>query len=351
MASERFDVAQLREFAEAVLRAVGSPEAEAELVAYSLVEADARGLESHGLLRLPLYVATIDAGGIVPGAEMRWVHEQGAGGTLDAAFGFGHTAMKLATDRAADLAGVHGCSVIGVRRSTHFGMGAPWVERLAERELIGITLSNSGPFMAPYGSAERLLGTNPVSVSVPVPDRPPLILDMATSAGAYGRIVAAASRGEEIPEGWAVDEEGRPVTDARAALDGALQPFGAHKGSGLAIVVELLAAALPGALLSHQITDMWIDRASRMGTGHLAIAIDPVSVSGPGEFASRVTEFVTRMAAAKPAVGHATVRLPGDVERDRSLAAQRDGVQLSERTVQDLIDTGRRLGVEGLVMA
>jgi LDH2 family malate/lactate/ureidoglycolate dehydrogenase len=342
-----FDAGKLRDFARAILEAVGCPEAEAARVADCLVEADARGLDSHGLLRLPLYVTAIEAGGIVPGAEMTWVHEQGATGTLDAAFGFGHTAIHEAIGRASGLARTYGCAAVGVRRSTHFGMAAPWVERLAEQGFAALLMSNTGPSMAPYGSVEPLLGTNPICVGIPVDGHPPLVLDMATSAGAYGKVVSAAGRGEPIPDDWALDAAGRPTTDAKAALAGVLRPFGAHKGSGLAIIVELLAAALPGALLSHEITDIWVDPGSRMGTGHLVIAIHPPSVAGVGVFESRVTDFVTRIAAAAPANGHAAVQLPGEVERNRSIAAHRDGVRLANSTAHAVYAVARRLGVTG----
>jgi L-2-hydroxycarboxylate dehydrogenase (NAD+) len=335
----------LRSFAASVLAKVGCSPAESERVATSLVEADARGLDSHGLLRLPLYVRAVEVGGIVPDAAMSWVHERGAAATLDAAFGFGHTAIEAAMTRAGDLARVHGSAVVGVRRSTHFGMAAPWVERLAIQGIVALVVSNSGPSMAPYGSAEPLLGTNPLCVGIPVDGHPPVVLDMATSAGAYGKVVSAAARGESIPNEWALDDAGRPTTDARSALGGVLRPFGAHKGSGLAIVIELLAAALPGARLSHEITDIWSDPSSRMGTGHLVLAIDPRSLAAPGTFESRVTDFVSRMSVATPANGHAAVQLPGDLERSRSIAAHRDGVPLAPGTVHELQDVAERVGV------
>lgn len=331
-----FDYADLTAFTTAVLRAVGCSDTEARRVAECLVEADARGLPSHGLLRLPLYVSSVEAGGIVPDAPMTWAHERGATATLDAGFGFGHTAIALATDRAGDLAEQHGCAVVGVRRSTHFGMAAPWVERLAARGIVTFVLSNTGPSMAPYGSAEPLLGTNPISIGFPVDGKPPVVLDMATSAGAFGRIVSAAKNGGEIPEGWALDAAGAATTDPEAALKGVLLPFGEHKGSGLAIAIELLAAALPGALLSHQITDIWVDPGSRMGTGHLVIAIHPGSLTGTDTYTERATELVDRVSSSALAAGHPAVRLPGDVERHQSDAAHEGGVALAESTTADL---------------
>ncbi|SDU12755.1 Ldh family oxidoreductase [Jiangella alkaliphila] len=328
--------ADLTAFTTAVLRAAGCSATEAARVASCLVEADARGLPSHGLLRLPLYVSSVDAGGIVPDAPMTWAHEHGATATLDAGFGFGHTAIELAIERAGELAGRYGCAVVGVRRSTHFGMAAPWVERLAARGIVTFVLSNTGPSMAPYGSAEPLLGTNPISIGFPVDGRPPVVLDMATSAGAFGRIVAAAKNGDDIPAGWALDAAGAPTTDPEAALKGVLLPFGEHKGSGLAIAIELLAAALPGALLSHQITDIWVDPGSRMGTGHLVIAIQPGSLTGTGVYTERAVELTDRVASSTLAAGHPAVRLPGDVERHQSEAAHAGGVALAESTTEDL---------------
>lgn len=343
----RFDAAALRRVASDILGIVGCSEVEAARVADCLVEADARGLESHGLLRLPLYVAAVEAGGIVPDAPMAWVLERGATATLDAAFGFGHTAIERASDRAGQLARSNGCAVVGVRRSTHFGMAAPWVERLAERQVIALVLSNTGPSMAPYGACEPLLGTNPIAVGIPIAGRPPVVLDMSTSAGAYGRVVAAAARGTAIPQDWALAADGRPTRDAREALDGVLLPFGAHKGSGLAIVVELLAAAVPGALLSYQITDIWTDPSSRMGTGHLVIAIDPEAVAGPEVFETMATDLADRISSARPAAQHAEVHLPGDVERERSRRSHLRGVALASGTVKGVQILADRFGVTG----
>lgn len=344
----RFSIEHLQSFSTAVLLDVGSPPDEAQRVAECLVAADARGLPSHGLMRLPLYVAAVEAGGIVAGAPMSWVHEFGATATLDAAFGFGHTAVALATDRAATLATAHGCGIVGVRRSTHFGMGAPWIERLANRGLVGVLVSNTGPSMAPFGTSEPLLGTNPIAIGAPVEGRPPVVLDMATSAGAYGSIVSAAANEQTIPDGWALDHDGLPTTDPRAALDGVLRPFGGHKGSGLAIAIEILAAALPGAALSHQITDMWVDPSSKMGTGHLMIAIAPAALAGLNHLPSRLQEFADRLHDASPAAGGSAPLLPGELEQRSAEEARINGVRLDVPTIEALEKLAQARDLEGL---
>lgn len=342
---ERFAFDDLTTFAAEVLVAAGCPHDEAERVATCLVEADARRLASHGLLRLPLYVAAVDAGGIVAGAPMSWVRELGATAVLDAAYGFGHTAVDLAADRALVLAAQHGCAVVGVHRSTHFGMGAPWVERLADHGLVGILVSNTGPSVAPYGTSEPLLGTNPIAVGAPVAGESPLILDMATSAGAYGSIVSAAASDHPIPDDWALGPDGVSTTDPRAALEGVLRPFGGHKGSGLAMAIEILAAVLPGATPSHQITDMWVDPGSNMGTGHLLVGISPEALGDLGSFEARVRELGDRVHDARPSKGRGPALLPGELERRHAAQARHDGVALAVPTIDALGQLANDLGV------
>lgn len=286
MTGASFEISELQRFAADALRSVGCSDEEAALVAGTLADADLRGLHSHGLLRLSVYVASVRAGGIVADAPMTWVEEGGATALLDAGYGFGQRAMSLGVQRAADLATEYGCSQVGIRRSSHFGTGEQWVRQLTDRGLVGIVGSSTGPSVAPFASAEPLLGTNPISIGL-LSSGDSLVLDPATSEAAYRKVVAAEGAGEPIPETWAVDTDGRSTTDASAALAGALRPFGGHTGSGLAVIAEALAVTMTGARFSRDISDMWADPFSQMGTGHLIIALRPArgrgGYAGPGE--------------------------------------------------------------------
>jgi LDH2 family malate/lactate/ureidoglycolate dehydrogenase len=205
-------------------------------------------------------------------------------------------------------------------------------------------VSTTGASVAPFGGAEKLLGTNPLTISFPTGSDEPVVLDMATSSGAYGRIVAASKERQPIPEGWAVDARGAPTTDAGAALAGALLPFGGHKGSGLAILLELLAGPLTGGTMAAETTDMWVDPATPMGTGHLLWVVDPVGMLGHATAVGRAAGFQRRVRATTPAPGVAEVLSPGDVER-RHATAQAEHLAVPGPVLDELAELAGRLGL------
>jgi L-2-hydroxycarboxylate dehydrogenase (NAD+) len=327
-----------------VLHAVGVPSADADLVAASLVDADRRGTHSHGVLRLPLYVQAVRSGGIAPAPEMRWVREHGATAVLDAANGFGQVATARAVEKARHLAAAHATAVVAVHGSSHYGTGAHWTNQLARDGLVAMLVSTTGASVTPFGGAEKLLGTNPLTISFPTGTAEPVVLDMASSAGAYGRIVAASKEGRAIPHGWAVDAAGAPTTDADAALAGALLPFGGHKGSGLAILLELLAGPLAGGRMAAETTDMWVDPSVPMGTGHLLWVVDPVGLHGDDTAIGRAARFQRRLREATPAQGVREVLSPGDVEQ-RHAAAHVEYVPVPGSVLDDLAALTDSLGL------
>lgn len=305
---------ELRALAAESLAAVGAPAEEAEFVAATLVSADARGIHSHGLLRLPLYVESVEAGGIVPGAAMRWVREEGATAVLDGGSGFGQVIMREAIAKAGELARRYGTATVAVNHSTHYGVAAYWTDQLARDGLVAILVGTTGQSVAPHGSAERFIGTNPLSISFPTGGRP-ITADMATSAGAYGKLVEAAGAGRDIPAGWAVDSEGVPTTDASAAVSGALIPFGGHKGSAVAVLIELLAGAGGAGNFAHESVDIWNDRSSKIGAGALLIAIDLEVLHGDRTAQDRAAAFRDDLTGLRAAKGTDRVLAPGDPEQ------------------------------------
>ena len=332
----------LAALASAVLVAVGASEWEAEIVAESLVDADERGVHSHGLMRLSRYAEAVSAGGIVPRAEMVWEQPRDAVALLDAERGFGQVAMHHATDRAAELASsTLGVGIAGVTRSTHYGAGATWGARLTASGCVGIIASTTGACAAPFGAAERLLGANPVTIAFPG-DPDPIILDMATSATAYGAVLGAHREGRTIPEDWALDGDGRPTTDPRSALKGALRTFGGHKGSGLAVMVELLAGALIGGSFSHEIADIQVAPDAVMEAGHLVIAVD-ASFAGT-EFAVRAASLAERVRDARPCDGAMSVEMPGDRELQHKQESQDRGIDLPRSIEEDLENLAEKYG-------
>ncbi|MBR8741808.1 Ldh family oxidoreductase [Nocardiopsis sp. MG754419] len=325
----------MRDLATTSLASTGVPEPDARLTADSLVQADQRGIGSHGLLRLPLYVSALRAGGINPRPTLTWVRRHGAVAVLDADAALGQIALDRALEHVVAQARHHGVAAVAVQNSTHYGAGAYWTDRLADHGLIGIVTSTTGPAVAPHGGATPLLGTNPLTIAVPTADDAPLTADMATSAGAYGKVVAAANEGRPLPEGWAVDARGRPTTDAEEALSGALLPFGGAKGSGLSVLLEALAASLTTAAFAHRTEDIWADRGARMNTGHLLLALDTDAFTGRAHTERKVSDLRDRVRACGATGTH--VHAPGDPERRAAATAAREGVPLSPATV-DLLD-------------
>lgn len=334
--------AELRRFASDALHSAGCSRGEADTVADALVEADLRGLHSHGVLRLVVYLDSVRSGGIVADAPMRWLEEHDASARLDAASGFGQTAMAMAVDRATELADKRGVGAVSVFHSTHYGIGARWVERITSAGMVGIVMSNTGPVVAPFGSREPVLGTNPLTVGIPTSGAP-IVLDMATSEAAYGRIVTAKVAGERIPDSWAVAPDGQRTTDPEAALEGALVPFGGHKGSGIALVIEGLVGALTGANFSHEITDIWVDPSSQMGTGHFVLALRPLIPTAQAQ--ARTDELASTIRGSSPAAGHERVLLPGQLEQERASSARDQGIRLPAGLAEQLGEIADEAGI------
>ncbi|MGC0249363.1 Ldh family oxidoreductase [Pseudactinotalea sp. Z1748] len=305
----------LRVAVRSVLEVVRVPRYDAALVARALVAADQRGIFSHGLIRLPLYVTALESGGMNPTPNLRWRRTEGATAVLDADHAIGHVGMQAAIDRAIHLARRYGTATVAVERSTHYGAGNYWSDQLTDVGLIGILTSSTGPVVAPHGGRETILGTNPLTISVPSSGSHSLTADMATSAGAYGKVLAAREAGQTIPEGWAVGPDGTPTTDPATAIEGALIPFGGPKGSGLSVLLEALASSLSGANFAFETVDIWVNPAHRMNTGHLVIAIDPAFFDGLAHTRDRVATLQERVRTAGPS---GDVQAPGDPEIARS---------------------------------
>lgn len=308
----KYRSAELVDFALRALQAVGVPDTDARLTATSLVQADQRGISSHGLLRLPLYVAAIEQGGINAHPNMRWLTDTGSAALLDADGALGQVAMNRAVQYVLDKTAERGVSVVSVQGSSHYGAGAFWSDQLTAHGYLAIVTSTTGPTVAPFGGTEKVFGTNPLTIAVPSADKHPLTADMATSTGAYGKVIAAKNEGTTLPEGWAVDAEGNPTTDPAQAMAGALIPFGGHKGSAVSALLEAMSASLGAGTYAHETEDIWSNPGSRMNTGHLLIAIDTNAFTGRAHTEERVAKLQTRI--RRSGAQKATVHAPGDLE-------------------------------------
>lgn len=304
---------------------------DAGLVAEHLVRADARGLHSHGLLRVSFYLPKLDAGTMSPVTSLSAVGGVPALPLLSANNGVGQVAAAQAMERASAAARERGVGAVLVRHSNHFGVAQLFTLQAAEAGLIGIVLTNSSPAMAPTGGAEKLLGTNPWSVAAPRAGGDPVVIDMANTVVARGKILSARQEKRSIPEGWALDAEGLPTTDPNAALAGIVLPMAGHKGYALALAIELLTGLLSGG--------GWLDDVRYPGqpdevgnVSHLFAAIDPEQVGGPG-YARHVADAAARVKRVRHAPGTEEVLLPGELEARAERDARRLGVPLAREVI------------------
>nr|MDT0659757.1 Ldh family oxidoreductase [Micromonospora sp. DSM 115978] len=331
---------QLVTFGTAVLRAVGVPEDDARLVADSLVTADRWGHPSHGLLRLGWYVARLRSGAMTAVTAPNTLLDGGALSVLDGRDGVGQVVTDHACRDAVARAQEHGVGVVAVRNSNHFGTAAYWTRRMAAAGCVGILTTNGSPAMAPWGGAAKTVGANPWSIAAPGGSHGPVVLDIANTRVARGKIYAALQRGESIPADWATDAEGAPTTDPATAVDGILLPMAGHKGYGVAFMMDLLSGVLTGSSYATGVTGPYVpDRHS--GCGHLVLAIRVDALIDTAEYSRRVDDLIAITKAVPLAPGTGEVYYPGEIE-DRAAVAD---LALPARTIADLRALGASCGV------
>lgn len=326
----RRPAAELRDLAESVLKAVGCAGEVAHAVAEALVAADLDGIPSHGLARLPAYADQVRAGKVNGWAQPEVSLPSPAAVRVDAGNGFAFPAISYGIAAGQEVAEQMGVALIGITRSHHCGVAGHHVERLAERGLVALMFANAPAAMAPWGGKRPVFGTDPIAFACPRRNDAPLVVDLSLSVTARGRIVLAARRGEPIPEGWALDVEGRPTTDAAAALAGSVLPMAGAKGSGLALMVEILAAALTGGKFGFEASSFLDAEGPPPGVGQLFVAIDP-AVFGGGDFLGRVEALLQTVLAEDG------VRLPGDRRLTERARRGMDGIDLPADLFDELL--------------
>jgi (2R)-3-sulfolactate dehydrogenase (NADP+) len=312
------------------LRDAGALPATAASTACALVYADLRGLSSHGVSRLPMYCAQLRNGRVDPAAQPVVVADRGAAVLIDGADGLAYPACDLAVSTLIERARQFGSAVAGVKRSHHFGVGAAHLAALGAAGMVALAFSNSPAAMPAWGGRRALFGTNPIAAVFPRRIGEPLVIDLALSQIARGKIALAAREGKPIPEGWATTREGLPTTDARAALDGMMLPFGGAKGAMLALIVELLAAALTGANFGYEAGSFLTEEGERSRIGHLFWAIDPGALAGEDTYVSRIEALIEMMLEDED------VRLPGYRRESLARTARNEGVEIPDALIAQL---------------
>jgi LDH2 family malate/lactate/ureidoglycolate dehydrogenase len=344
MSATRVAAYALTAFVAEVLMRLGVPAAGARTTAQALVAADLDGVPSHGVMLVPMYVDRLVAGSVATAGAASVVRDDGASLVLDAGNALGQITSRQAVDLLTERTRAHGLASVAVRNAFHFGAAGFWAHALADAGLIGVAMCNTRPLMPAPGGAERVVGNNPLAIALPSAGGEPLVLDMALSATAMGRIRLAESAGEAIPAGWAVDGEGRPTTDPATAIKGMLLPAAGPKGFGLALMIDLVCGGLSGGAIGGEVKPLYGDPAVPYGCAHLFLAIAPAKFGVEGEFAGRVAALAQSVRTSKPAPGVERVQAPGDPERARR-AANAGTCPLPADVLEKLVAVGSRLGV------
>ena len=333
----------LERWTRALLEAAGLEPVAAATVAETLIDTSLRGVDSHGVARLPVYVERLRSGVLNPRPQPSVVRRDGAIAVVDGDQGPGQVAAVFATDLSMEMAREHGVGVVAVRRSAHFGAAAFYARRAAEAGLVAMAMTNTEPFVIPFGGAEPALGTNPIALAAPTPDGI-FDVDMATSQVAINRIFNARDEGRPIPLGWGVDERGEPTTDA-AAVRSAV-PLGGYKGYGLAVMVEILCGVLAGAGVRDGVGELYGEGGGeRQNTGHFHLALDPERTVGRDRFAAVLGGMLEELRASPVAPGFDEVLAPGDPEARARTERERSGVPIEPALWARLGELSAELGV------
>ena len=327
--------------------AVGLPDEDAGTLAGLMVEADLRGSDTHGVIRLPLYIRRIRAGGINAKPDIRLIGERPSTALIDGDNGMGHLVMKRAAEIAIGKAKANGIGWVGARMSNHAGPAALYVTMPLRHDMIGLYFAvGSSNHLPPWGGSENLLGTNPMAVAVPAQDEPPVVLDMSPTVTAFGKVRLKAQRGEPMPVGWMIDKQGHPLTDPKRAEEGHLLPIGDYKGSGLSLIIGLLAGALNRAAIGRDVVDFVKEAGAPTNTGQAIAAISIDAFMPPDLFKRSVDRLIRDIRSSPRLPGVERIWLPGEQSHAKLLDRRKNGVPMPKPLRDSLDAMARELNVE-----
>jgi L-2-hydroxycarboxylate dehydrogenase (NAD+) len=345
----RVELARLRYFIASAFEVVGMPAADARTVASLMAEADLQGSDGHGVIRLPQYLKRIRSGGVNLQPQITVAREKAAMALLHGDNGMGHLVMKRAAEIAIEKARNAGVAWVGTQWSNHAGPASLYARMMLPHDMIGLYFAvGNANHLPPWGGLEMLLSTNPIAAAIPAGEEPPIVLDMATTVAAYGKVKAKAARGEMMPEGWMIDREGRPLTDPRRANEGFLLPIGGYKGYGLALVVGLIAGSLNGAAMGRDVIDFNADAGTATNTGQAIVAIDPGAFGEIADFKRAVDRLVRDLHASERMPGVERIFMPGEQSHAKIQAQRRDGIALPSSLVSTLDRLAEQLEIAPL---
>ena len=346
--SQRISFDDLKLFCKQVYVRVGVPEDEAEIVAGLLARSDLRGVETHGVMRLPIYIQRLQKGYVRAVCKITTVKEKGSTAFFEAHGSLGHVVAHKAMEIAIQKATEHGIGWVSVKDSGHFGAVGLFPMRALEKDFIGYVVTNSAPIMAPYGGRERILGNNPLSFAFPTVQYPPIVLDMSISVVSAGKLILCRKKGEKIPLGWAYDKNGLPTEDPYEGYEGGgfLAAIGEYKGYGMILVHEMLTSILTGGKWTQHIKSLYEeDKTGIQGTCHSFMAIDPECFTGREEFKKEMDRYIKSIKESAKAQNVTEILMPGEPEYRTESERLKQGIPLESTTLQELVTLGKSLGI------
>lgn len=355
-----FSESTLRTFTQNIFLAIGCSQQHAELAADVLIRSDMRGIDSHGVARLSGYVRLWEKKRINATPDIQIVHETPTTATVDGDAGLGLVVAPFAMKIAIEKAEKYGSGWVSVRNSNHFGISGYHALMAVERDMIGFAMTNASPLVAPTFSNERMLGTNPMCYAFPAGNYPPVVVDMATSAAANGKLEIAQRAGKPVPEGWIQDQDGNFTTDPHALKKGgSLLPLGSdrehgsHKGFGLSATVDILSAVLSGANYGPWVPPFvsFLDPPTDLvgkGIGHFLGAMRVDGFRPVDDFKTHMDNWISRFKSAKTVSGEPSVIIPGEPELEAEKERSQSGIPLVDAVVNDLNELADRFGLERL---
>jgi LDH2 family malate/lactate/ureidoglycolate dehydrogenase len=343
---KRFSAGAILDFIQRVLVAVEMPSEDAHIVAKLMTEADVNGSDGHGVFRLPGYIQRIKEGGLNLKPNIKIEKEKSGMALVNGDNAQGHLVMRYCAELAINKAKNSGVAWVGAYASNHAGPAALYAKMPLAENMIGLYVAiGNANHLPPWGGIEMLLSTNPIAIAVPGMTEPPIVLDMATTVAAYGKVKTAAQRGEEMPEGWMIDKHGQPLTDPNKSDDGFLMPIGGPKGYGLALMFGLLAGTLNGAAFGKDVVDFNSDFKTSTNTGQFIVAIDIASFSDVKTFKQNVDAVYRTMKASPTLPGYDEVLLPGEQSHKKRQDREQNGVPIHSSLLNALNQTANKLGV------
>ena len=328
-----------------ILVTKGLTNADARLVGKCIVDADLRGVETHGLIRLPGYVDRLERGLMNPKPKIKITGQTSVCASLDGDNGFGFLAASRGMQEAITMASEHGIGVVSAFNSNHFGMAASYLIQAVDSGFFAFAFTNSARSMPPWGGRKGLFGTSPFAAAAPAGVGPPFILDMSPAIAARGKFRLAEKRGEKIPDGFALDKDGKPTTDPTEALEGVVLPIGGYKGSGIAMLMDILSGVVSGAGFAGGVRDQYTDWDGPQNVGHFFLAMQPGIFINEKEFRDRMDILVSEVKSNPLAQGHKEILIPGEKEAKLSEERKKNGIPYAKSDIQVFGELAARCGV------